>query len=98
LIKHRISEFSSHIEYSEEGFVFQNGDGVARVSVLEKVCSGELVQFHTGINGIVLNLEEDYVGVVFLGPSDNIREGDIVKRPLTIYVGEGMLDVWLMLL
>lgn len=94
LIKHRISEFSSNIEYSESGFVFQNGDGVARVYGLEKVCCGELVKFHTGINGIVLNLEEDHVGVVFLGPSDNIREGDIVKRSgrlATIYVGEGML-------
>ncbi|HZD84120.1 MAG TPA: F0F1 ATP synthase subunit alpha [Candidatus Angelobacter sp.] len=94
LIKHRISELSSNIEYSESGFVFQNGDSVARVFGLEKVCSGELVQFHTGIKGIVLNLEEDYVSVVFLGPSDNIREGDIVKRSgrlASIYVGEGML-------
>ena len=70
------------------------GDGIARVYGLTKVQSGELVEFVSGLQGIVLNLEEDNVGVVLLGQSDNIKEGDTVKRTnriASLNVGEGML-------
>jgi len=70
------------------------GDGIARIYGLTKVQSGELVEFDNGLQGIVLNLEEDNVGVVLLGSSDTIKEGDTIKRTnriASIKVGEGML-------
>jgi F-type H+-transporting ATPase subunit alpha len=70
------------------------GDGIARVYGLTKVQSGELVEFDKGLQGIVLNLEEDNVGVVLLGSSDSIKEGDTIKRTTkiaSIKVGDGML-------
>ncbi|MGB3066789.1 F0F1 ATP synthase subunit alpha, partial [Sphingobacterium thalpophilum] len=70
------------------------GDGIARIYGLTKVQSGELVEFDNGLQGIVLNLEEDNVGVVLLGPSDEIKEGDTIKRTnriASIKVGEGLL-------
>src|SRR5690606_16116731 len=72
----------------------QIGDGIARIYGLTKVQSGELVEFDNGLQGIVLNLEEDNVGVVLLGQSDEIKEGDTIKRTrriASIKVGEGML-------
>jgi F-type H+-transporting ATPase subunit alpha len=72
----------------------QVGDGIARVYGLTKVQSGELVEFDNGLQGIVLNLEEDNVGVVLLGSSDAIKEGDTIKRTkkiASIKVGDGML-------
>jgi F-type H+-transporting ATPase subunit alpha len=74
--------------------VLQVGDGIARVYGLTKVQSGELVEFENGLQGIVLNLEEDNVGVVLLGAFDEIKEGATVKRTnkiASIKVGEGML-------
>ena len=76
------------------GAVLQVGDGIARVYGLTKVQSGELVEFDKGLQGIVLNLEEDNVGVVLLGSSDSIKEGDTIKRTTkiaSIKVGDGML-------
>ncbi len=76
------------------GTVLQVGDGIARVYGLTKVQSGELVEFDKGLQGIVLNLEEDNVGVVLLGSSDSIKEGDTIKRTTkiaSIKVGDGML-------
>ena len=73
------------------GTVLQVGDGIARVYGLSNVQYGELVQFDSGLEGIVLNLEEDNVGVVLLGPSKEIKEGDTVKRTqriASINVGE----------
>jgi F-type H+-transporting ATPase subunit alpha len=70
------------------------GDGIARIYGLTKVQSGELIEFSTGLKGIVLNLEEDNVGAVTLGSSNDIKEGDTVKRTgkiASIRVGEGML-------
>jgi len=78
----------------EIGTVLQVGDGIARVYGLSNVQYGELVEFDNGMEGIVLNLEEDNVGVVLLGPSKEIKEGDTVKRTnriASINVGEGVV-------
>ena len=94
ILRQQLAGFKSESELEEVGTVLQVGDGIARVYGLTKVQSGELVEFGTGLQGIVLNLEEDNVGVVLLGKSDDIKEGDIVKRTnriASINVGEGML-------
>jgi F-type H+-transporting ATPase subunit alpha len=94
ILRQQLAGFKSESELEEVGTVLQVGDGIARVYGLTKVQSGELVEFGTGLQGIVLNLEEDNVGVVLLGKSDNIKEGDTVKRTnriASINVGEGML-------
>src|SRR6185312_12472480 len=94
ILRQQLAGFKSETELEEVGTVLQVGDGIARVYGLTKVQSGELVEFGTGLQGIVLNLEEDNVGVVLLGKSDDIKEGDTVKRTnriASINVGEGML-------
>jgi len=94
ILRQQLAGFKSESELEEVGTVLQVGDGIARVYGLTKVQSGELVEFGTGLQGIVLNLEEDNVGVVLLGKSDDISEGDVVKRTkriASINVGEGML-------
>jgi F-type H+-transporting ATPase subunit alpha len=94
IIRQQLSGFKSEAELEEVGTVLQVGDGIARVYGLTKVQSGELVEFESGLQGIVLNLEEDNVGVVLLGSSGEIKEGDTIKRTkkiASIKVGEGML-------
>jgi len=94
IIRQQLAGFKSEAELEEVGTVLQVGDGIARVYGLTKVQSGELVEFENGLQGIVLNLEEDNVGVVLLGLSSNIKEGDTIKRTkkiASIKVGEGML-------
>ena len=94
ILREQLSGFKSEAELEEVGTVLQIGDGIARIYGLTKVQSGELVEFENGLQGIVLNLEEDNVGVVLLGPSDEIKEGDTIKRTrriASIKVGEGML-------
>ena len=94
IIRQQLSGFKSEAELEEVGTVLQVGDGIARVYGLTKVQSGELVEFESGLQGIVLNLEEDNVGVVTLGSSADVKEGDTVKRTkkiASIKVGEGML-------
>jgi F-type H+-transporting ATPase subunit alpha len=94
ILRQQLSGFKSEAELEEVGTVLQVGDGIARVYGLTKVQSGELVEFSTGLQGIVLNLEEDNVGVVLLGAFDEIKEGDTVKRTskiASINVGDGML-------
>jgi len=94
IIRQQLSGFKSEAELEEVGTVLQVGDGIARVYGLTKVQSGELVEFENGLQGIVLNLEEDNVGVVLLGPYSTIKEGDTIKRTkkiASIQVGEGML-------
>ena len=94
ILRQQLSGFKSESELEEVGTVLQVGDGIARVYGLTKVQSGELVEFADGLQGIVLNLEEDNVGVVLLGQSDSIKEGDTVSRTkkiASINVGEGML-------
>ncbi|HEY0244442.1 MAG TPA: F0F1 ATP synthase subunit alpha [Mucilaginibacter sp.] len=94
ILRQQLAGFKSESELEEVGTVLQVGDGIARVYGLTKVQSGELVEFDNGLQGIVLNLEEDNVGVVLLGQSDEIKEGNTVKRSnkiASINVGEGML-------
>ena len=94
ILKQQLSGFKTEAELEEVGTVLQVGDGIARVYGLNKAQAGELVEFETGVQAIVLNLEEDNVGVVLLGASDNIREGSTVRRTgkiASINVGEGML-------
>ena len=80
ILKQELAGFRSEAELEEVGTVLQVGDGIARIYGLNSVQSGELVEFTSGLRGIVLNLEEDNVGVVLLGPSVGIKEGDTVKR------------------
>lgn len=94
ILRQQLAGFKSEAELEEVGTVLQVGDGIARVYGLTKVQSGELVEFDNGLQGIVLNLEEDNVGVVLLGSSDSVKEGDTIKRTkkiASIKVGEGML-------
>ncbi|OKS87966.1 F0F1 ATP synthase subunit alpha [Mucilaginibacter polytrichastri] len=94
ILRQQLSGFKSETELEEVGTVLQVGDGIARVYGLTQVQSGELVEFDNGLQGIVLNLEEDNVGVVLLGQSDGVSEGDTIKRTrkiASLRVGEGML-------
>ncbi len=94
ILKKQLSGFDSSATLDEVGTVLQVGDGIARVYGLSNVQYGELVEFEGGLEGIVLNLEEDNVGVVLLGPSRYIKEGDTVKRTqriASIKVGEGIV-------
>ncbi len=81
-------------ELEEVGVVLQVGDGISRVYGLNRAQAGELIEFPAGLRGIVLNLEEDNIGAVLLGPAHDIKEGDTVKRTgkiASIQVGEGMI-------
>lgn len=94
ILRQQLSGFKSETDLQEVGTVLQVGDGIARIYGLTNVQSGELIEFETGLQGIVLNLEEDNIGAVLLGPSKGIKEGDVVKRTdriASINVGEGML-------
>ena len=94
ILRQQLAGFKSESDLQEVGTVLQVGDGIARVYGLTNVQSGELIEFENGLQGIVLNLEEDNVGAVLLGPSKGIKEGDVVKRTnriASINVGEGML-------
>ena len=94
ILKQQLSGFSTATELEEVGTVLQVGDGIARVYGLNKAQAGELVEFETGVNAVVLNLEEDNVGVVLMGPGDGIREGSTVRRTgriASLEVGEKML-------
>ena len=94
ILRQQLAGFKSESDLQEVGTVLQVGDGIARVYGLTNVQSGELIEFERGLQGIVLNLEEDNVGAVLLGPSKGIKEGDVVKRTnriASINVGEGML-------
>jgi len=93
IIREQLSNFKSESELQETGTILQVGDGVARIYGLSNAQSGELLQFENGIKGLVLNLEEDNVGVVLMGNSRNIKEGDNVSRSgeiASIEVGEEM--------
>ena len=80
ILKQQLSGFEASASLDEVGTVLTVGDGIARVYGLSNVQYGELVEFADGLEGIVLNLEEDNVGVVLLGPSKTISEGSTVKR------------------
>ena len=92
ILKQQLSGFGADTNLEEVGSVLQVGDGIARVYGLNSAQAGELVQFENGTRAIVLNLEEDNVGVVLMGTSDGIHEGSTVKRTgliASIEVGEG---------
>ena len=94
ILKNQLAGFEATASLDEVGTVLQVGDGIARVYGLTHAEYGELVTFENGVDGMVLNLEEDNVGVVLLGPSKEIKEGDTVKRTkqiASINVGEGIV-------
>jgi len=94
ILKQQLSGFGADTNLEEVGSVLQVGDGIARVYGLNSAQSGELVEFENGVRAIVLNLEEDNVGVVLMGSSDGIHEGSVVKRTgkiASIEVGEGFV-------
>jgi F-type H+-transporting ATPase subunit alpha len=94
IIKEQITDYDKKVELSETGTVLSVGDGIARVYGLEKVMTMELVEFADGTLGLVLNLEEDNVGVAIMGEDIHIKEGDIVKRTgriAEVPVGEAVL-------
>ncbi|MEW6777424.1 MAG: F0F1 ATP synthase subunit alpha [Bdellovibrionota bacterium] len=80
IIKKQISNYDAKIDVAEVGTVLQVGDGIARVHGLEKAEAGEIVQFTGGVKGLVLNLEEDNVGIAVMGPDQQIVEGSEVRR------------------
>ena len=94
ILKNQLAGFEAAASLDEVGTVLEVGDGIARVYGLTHAEYGELVTFENGMDGMVLNLEEDNVGVVLLGPSKEIKEGNTVKRTkkiASINVGEGIV-------
>jgi F-type H+-transporting ATPase subunit alpha len=80
ILKREIKEYGREIDVAETGTVLSIGDGIARVYGLEKAMAGELVEFPGGTRGMVLNLEEDNVGIAVMGEYEHVREGDVVRR------------------
>ena len=94
ILKQQLEGIQTGVELEEVGTVLQVGDGIARIYGLSNAESNELIEFENGIEAIVLNLEEDNIGAVLLGPTEEVREGDIVKRTgriASLGVGEGLL-------
>ncbi|HBF88859.1 MAG TPA: F0F1 ATP synthase subunit alpha [Bacteroidales bacterium] len=94
ILRQQLEGFKTEAELEEVGTVLQVGDGIARIYGLSNVQANEMIEFENGIKGIVLNLEEDNVGAVLLGSSEEIKEGDTVKRTrkiASIKVGENVL-------
>lgn len=93
VIKSQIKNYESKLQVEDTGTVILVGDGIARVHGLRKCMAGELLEFPNEVYGMVLNLEEDSVGVVLFGSDENIREGDLVKRTervVEVPVGENI--------
>ncbi|MCL2741756.1 MAG: F0F1 ATP synthase subunit alpha, partial [Oscillospiraceae bacterium] len=94
VIKSRIRSLSSGISVSEAGYVIQVGDGIARVFGLRNAMSGELLEFPSGVMGMALNLDEDSIGAVIMGPDSAIKEGDPVSatgRMAEVPVGDALI-------
>jgi len=94
VLKMQLENISNRVQFDEVGTVLEVGDGVVRIYGLKNAEANELLEFDNGIMAVVMNLEEDNVGAVLLGPSDQIKEGYNVKRTkriASINVGEGML-------
>ena len=94
ILKERLAGFSPKTEMAEIGKILQIGDGIAHVYGLTHAMSGEVIEFSNGTYGMVLNLEEDNVGCIILGPYTELREGDIAKRTgriVDLPVGEGLI-------
>ncbi|MFQ5514352.1 MAG: F0F1 ATP synthase subunit alpha [Myxococcota bacterium] len=93
IIRRQIKDYDREIDVAETGTVLSVGDGIARIYGLEKVMAGELVEFDAGVLGLVLNLEDDNVGVAVMGEDLHIREGDLVRRTgriIQVPVGESL--------
>ena len=94
ILKREIKEYDREIDVAETGTVLSIGDGIARVYGLEQAMAGELVEFPGGINGLVLNLEEDNVGIAVMGETTHVKEGDLVRRTgriIEVPVGEALV-------
>ena len=94
ILREQIENYEQTVSVDEVGAVISVGDGIARVHGLEKVMAGEMLAFPHNVFGIALNLEEEQVGVVLLGESQEVKEGDVVKRTNTIMsvpVGEALV-------
>src|SRR4030066_148902 len=94
ILRQQLEGIQTGVELEEVGTVLQVGDGIARIYGLSNAQSNELIEFENGIEAIVLNLEEENIGAVLLWPTEEINEGDIVKRTgriASIGVGEGLL-------
>jgi len=94
IIKAQIADYDKKVEVQETGTVLKAGDGIARLHGLENAMAGELLEFPGGIRGMVLNLEEDNVGVALLGQADQIRDGDVARRTgkiVQVPVGKALL-------
>ncbi|MCL0032493.1 F0F1 ATP synthase subunit alpha [Peptococcaceae bacterium] len=94
IIRQQIEEYEAQVEVSDVGTVIQVGDGIARVYGLEECMASELLEFPGGTLGMALNLEEDNIGCVILGPYTHIKEGDTVKRTgrvISVPVGEALI-------
>jgi F-type H+-transporting ATPase subunit alpha len=94
ILKREIASYGRQIDVAETGTVLSVGDGIARVYGLEKAMAGELVEFKGGSQGMVLNLEDDNVGIAVMGDYEHIREGDLVRRTgriVEVPVGKGLL-------
>ena len=94
IIRSQIKNYEAKLEQSETGVVILVGDGIARVSGLDKCMAGELIEFPNGSYGMAQNLEEATVSVVILGTDAGIKEGDTVKRTgrvVSVPVGAGLI-------
>ncbi|MBP0980459.1 MAG: F0F1 ATP synthase subunit alpha, partial [Oscillospiraceae bacterium] len=94
IIRSQIKNYEAKLEQSETGIVILVGDGIARVSGLDKCMAGELIEFTNGSFGLAQNLEEDTISVVILGTDAGIREGDTVKRTgkvVSVPVGNALI-------
>ncbi len=94
LLKEQIEQYQSNLDVSEVGSVINVGDGICRIYGLSGAMAGEMLDFGDGLKGLALNLEEDNVGCVILGPYQNIHEGDTVRRTgkiMEVPVGDAMI-------
>lgn len=94
ILKKRIEEFDREVQVAETGTVLSVGDGVAKVYGLQEAMAGEMVEFPNGVFGLILNLEEESVGIALFGEVAQVKEGDTVKRTGKIFqvpVGVGMI-------
>ncbi|HHU61551.1 MAG TPA: F0F1 ATP synthase subunit alpha [Natronincola sp.] len=94
ILRRQIESFESEVQMEDQGSVLMVGDGIARVYGLEKALAGELLEFTGGVFGMVLNLEQDNIGAVILGPYEHIKEGDPVKRTgrvVQVPVGDALI-------
>ncbi|MEE9607100.1 MAG: F0F1 ATP synthase subunit alpha [Myxococcota bacterium] len=94
ILKREIKDYEREVDVAETGTVLSVGDGIARVYGLERAMAGELVEFPGGVTGLILNLEEDNVGIAVMGETTHVREGDLVRRTdriIEVPVGEALV-------